>query len=232
MLLTLPNTSIDYQKYRSILCLNGALPSADFFKSELPIIAADGAANTLMEMGIKPDLVIGDLDAIDQRWLKEVETLYVYDQNFCDYEKSLDYLASKNLLPCIVVGINGGYLDHVLNNINIFMKSKNLLYAPPLYGCVVREDEHQTFNLPIDTKISLMGIPKAKVTTKGLKWELIDSTLSFPGVSSCFNRGVDDIVEIRVHEGSVLVLIYFSVPKNLLTAFIKKSKSGLNVSRL
>ena len=52
-------------KFKSILCLDGELPSAAFFFFfTLPIIAADGAANTLMQMGVLPQIVIGDLDSI------------------------------------------------------------------------------------------------------------------------------------------------------------------------
>lgn len=202
------NTLINYQEYRSILCLNGTLPEADFFQCDLPVIAADGAANTLMKMGVKPDLVIGDLDGIEPSLLDQVETLYIYDQNFCDYEKALDYLEAKELLPCIIVGMSGGYLDHILNNINIFMRSNNVLYAPPLYGCTLARGEHKSFDLPLDTKISLMGIPTAEVTTQGLKWDLKGSQLTFPGVSSCFNRSVEDTVQIKVHDGRILILIY------------------------
>jgi len=207
------STLINYQEYRSILCLNGTLPEADFFNCDLPIIAADGAANMLMKMGVKPDLVVGDLDGVDASLLDQVESLYIYDQNFCDYEKALDYLESKNLLPCIVVGLNGGCLDHILNNVNIFMRSSNVLYAPPLYGCTLSKGKYKSFDLPLDTKISIIGIPAAEVTTQGFKWDLKSSQLSFPGVSSCFNRSVEDTVQIKVHDGRILILIYcnFSV---------------------
>lgn len=210
MSLIVPNTLIEYQQYRSILCLNGVLPEADFFKCDLPIIAADGAANSLMKMGVKPDLVVGDLDGIESALLDQVETLYVYDQNFCDYEKALDYLTANDLLPCIVVGVNGGCLDHILNNMNIFMRSKNVLYAPPVFGWVMNKGEQKSFELPMDTKISLIGMPASQVTTNGLKWNLLKTQLSFPGVNSCFNVSVDKIVQINIYEGKCLILMYES----------------------
>lgn len=208
MSLIIVDTFLQDQQYRSILCLDGALPHADFFKTDLPIIAADGAANSLMKMGITPALVVGDLDGIDPSLLNQLKTLHVYDQNFCDYEKALDYLAAHDLLPCIVVGVGGGCLDHILNNINIFMRSKNVLYAPPLYGFVMNAGEHKSLTLPFNTKISLIGIPEARLTTTGLKWDLSNSKLIFPGTNSCFNRVVEENVFLEVLEGSVLVLIY------------------------
>ncbi len=202
------NTFIHYQEYRSILCLDGVLPEVDFFQCDLPVIAADGAVNTLMKMGIKPQMVVGDLDGIEFSLLNQVETHYHYDQNFCDFEKTLDYLGAHDLLPCIIVGMNGGCLDHILNNVNIFMKSNNVFYAPPVWGFRLTKAEHKSFDLPLNTKISLMGIPTAEVTTLGLKWNLSRSLLSFSGTHSCFNRSVEETVQFIMHEGSILLLIH------------------------
>ena len=40
------------------------------------------------------------------------------DQNSSDFQKAMKYLESQNLLPTIILGISGGYIDHILNNIN------------------------------------------------------------------------------------------------------------------
>jgi len=199
---------LDLKNYKSILCLNGDLPNADFFKTDLPIIAADGAANHLMQLGITPQMVIGDLDSISQDYLKIIPSHYHYDQNLCDFEKSLQYLEENRLLPAMIVGINGGFLDHVLNNINLFLNSKCVLFSPPLYGFALNEKENKSLALPLDTKISLFGIPNAIITTTGLKWNLYNDLLSFPGKNSCFNRTQEAEITLKVHSGALLVLIY------------------------
>jgi thiamine pyrophosphokinase len=199
---------LDFTNYKSILCLDGDLPRVSFFNNNLPIIAADGAANQLMALGIKPELVIGDLDSIRPEHLEQLATFYHYDQNLCDFEKSLRYLHQKDLLPTIIVGLNGGFLDHVLNNINHFMDTNNVLYAPPIYGFTLVSHSAKALNLPFNSKISLLGIPSAKISTQGLKWDLNNAHLSFPGHNSCFNRSVTAEIEITVHEGAILMLIY------------------------
>jgi len=199
----------ELEQYRSILCLNGHLPEKTFFlDSPLPVIAADGAANLLHQLGIIPEIIIGDLDSVSALPCEKSKILYKPDQNTSDYQKSLDYLKEHDLLPSIVVGINGGYLDHILNNINIFLETDSLLYAPPLLGFVVKENTERLFSLPYNTKISLFGIPNALVTSKGLKWELKQDKLFFPGTNSCFNRTLDSSIHIQVHQGATLVLIY------------------------
>lgn len=200
---------INFTGYRSILCLNGDLPKSSFFtQRNLPIIAADGAANSLLAQDITPSLIIGDLDSVDDEILKQHPFIHSADQSTNDYQKVLGYLAEQNLLPAIVVGINGGHLDHILNNINIFMESNCLLYAPPIKGFVLKEQMPMNITLPLHSKISLIGIPQARLSSQGLKWELNNAQLSFPGTNSCFNRVQQTELHLEVHQGAVLVLIY------------------------
>jgi thiamine pyrophosphokinase len=106
--------------YKSILCLSGELPQKDFFqKMHVPVIAADGAANKLHALGITPHIVIGDLDSVDPSL--KLNSLHIQDQSRCDYEKSMEYLEQMGLLPTIILGSSGGDLDHILNNINIYL---------------------------------------------------------------------------------------------------------------
>jgi thiamine pyrophosphokinase len=195
--------------YRSILALHGDLPDKSFFQSvDLPIIAADGSVNLLYPIGIKPHVVLGDLDSAQSEWIQDLKVVRDLNQNQCDFEKSLHYASSFNLLPTIVVGMGGGYLDHVLNNLSIFATSKAIFYSPPLVGYVLNEKQSQTFSLPIQTKISLFGMPSAEVSSQGLKWELEHSELTLTKNTSAFNRTLTKDVQITVHSGLVYVMIY------------------------
>lgn len=200
---------INFSGYQSILCLNGVLPAPSFFmKLNLPVIAADGAANSLLELGIIPKLIIGDFDSVQPAILENHSALYLPDQDSNDYQKAMDYLQENQLLPAIIVGINGGYLDHILNNLNVFMETNCLLYAPPIRGFVLKENVQMNFLLPVQTKISLLGMPEALLSSKGLKWELENTHLFFPGKTSCFNRTQAPEIILQVHQGRVLVLLY------------------------
>jgi thiamine pyrophosphokinase len=199
---------LNFKNYASILCLNSDLPNADFFQCNLPIIAADGAVNRLAKINIKPSIVIGDLDSADPALLTQYDFLHLPSQETSDYQKCLSYLTEHQLLPTIVTGVNGGCLDHILNNVNLFLETNSLLYAPPTTGFCVRTNKEIQLPITFDSKISLFGIPRAIVTTNGLKWELEAQTLCFPGKNSCFNRTQKSSVDIKVHEGQLLVLVY------------------------
>ncbi|MES2215152.1 MAG: thiamine diphosphokinase [Pseudomonadota bacterium] len=199
---------VDLQRYRSILALNGELPSKSFFDIKLPVIAADGATNRLHGIGVKPKVIVGDLDAVYPSLLEQTESVYVLDQNRCDFEKALEYAKQSRLLPAIIVGVSGGYIDHILNNMSIFIAEGEIFYAPPIAGHALKAGSRTTFFLPVNTKISLIGATETVVSTNGLKWELDRSRLFFVGGNSCFNRTIETEVLVEVHDGSCLVMIY------------------------
>lgn len=194
--------------YRSILCLSGNLPDKSFFGLPLPVIAVDGAANILDRIGITIHTIIGDLDSVDPLVCEKYYSVYMDSQDYSDFEKALEYLKSNNFLPSIICGVNGGYVDHILNNINIFANSESIFFDPPIIGYAVKAGAAKSFTLPIKSKISIIGFGNALASTSGLRWELNKYNLSFPGPTSCFNRTISDTISISVHEGVVLVMIY------------------------
>jgi len=194
--------------YKSILCLNGDLPDSSFFVGNERIIAVDGAADKLLQMGIAPDVIIGDLDSIKQSHYSSSEVIHLPSQDQSDFQKSIDYLKQNKLLPTLVCGASGGFIDHILFNINIILENECIFYAPPLIGYTLKGPVVLQFNFTKNTKISLLGIPKAKISTSGLKWELKETSLEFPGFNSAFNRTIAENISIQILEGAVLMLVY------------------------
>ncbi|CAO5675560.1 MAG: hypothetical protein HEEMFOPI_00255 [Holosporales bacterium] len=193
-------------EFKSALCLNGDLPDKTFLEQlNVPLFAADGALNKLATQDVWPSCVIGDLDSAKQEFQQKVETIKNIDQNTNDFEKSLTYLAERNLVPTLVLGINGGYLDQILNNIEVAIKNDVVFYSPPIIGKIIKNKT--VLKLPKNTKISLFG--NAVLSTHGLKWDLEENTtLSFSVKNSALNRVINDTTTINVKEGFVLCLIY------------------------
>jgi len=198
------------EPYRSLLCLHGCLPDSSFFQRlKLPIIAADGAANVLVKEGVEPHLIVGDLDSATVELQKRIPCLKIPDQETNDLQKAMQHLKENNLLPTIVLGANGGYLDHILCNISLLAKEeKCLLYDPPyMLGFFLSQGIYR-YSFPLMNKISLMGAPAARVNSVGLKWELKDYSFEWCGNHSCFNRTVLPEVTLEVKEGHLLLLLY------------------------
>lgn len=196
--------------YRSLLCLNGHLPEKSFFQRlPLPLIAADGAANLLTEQGVDPHLIIGDLDSVYPQVQERYPCLKISDQNSSDFQKALSYLRKNNLLPAIVLGINGGYLDHILCNITLLAQDNCILYDPPhIIGYFLSKGCYHYTTLPLMSKLSLIGAPSAVITSKGLKWELRNHFLELWGKNSFFNRTFSNEITLEISKGRLLFLLY------------------------
>lgn len=198
--------------FDAVICLNGSIPPEDLFEqfAELPLIAADGAATTLVANGVVPEFIVGDLDSVDADTLRRIEGLSEVivepDQDTNDFEKTLRFAEGQLWKRLLIVGIHGGDLEHTLNNWSVMMrygKSLSLTaldrarYALPLYTST-------QFSASESELLSLIPQPHAQLTTVGLQWPLVNEALSLGGREGARNRASSDVVQITVHDGSLL----------------------------
>ncbi|MFH1537284.1 MAG: thiamine diphosphokinase, partial [Patescibacteria group bacterium] len=116
---------------KTIVIANGDLSKQKIDFSEYDfIVATDGGANHLVNLKIKPDIIIGDFDSISKKAIKkfdDVEQIRVYNQNKTDLEKALDYLMEEK---CEIVDIFGATsnerIDHTLANIFLLKNYSDL----------------------------------------------------------------------------------------------------------
>ncbi|MEM7589779.1 MAG: thiamine diphosphokinase [Myxococcota bacterium] len=201
---------------RSLLCLNGALPSSTFFDQyqHLPFVASDGAGCRLAKMGFSPQLVVGDFDSFSGQALPECTYVRDTDQNSTDFDKCLQEMGSRQLFPTLVVGIAGGSLDHSLYALQRFTAHsathEMLLYdEQPAYPSTwaVAVYGNRTFTLPAGCLVSFICFTRVTVTTIGLQWNLSHAQLEPGGLCAIRNRVVDKTVSLQVLGGGLLVLV-------------------------
>lgn len=94
------------------------------------VLALDGAASILLKYSIKPNLILGDFDSLDEEikkyyGIKSIATFdsrYVgnhdvliipaFDQNYTDLEKAIWYCDNKSKNNITIIGATGGREDH------------------------------------------------------------------------------------------------------------------------
>ena len=204
----------------NVLILDGDLPSEELTKSIIDgastVVAADGAALKLGDMGIAPDIIIGDLDTVtDEVAMAAVEsggTEIRYDGSQLEYdgEKGLVYLIDSGAEEITVLGAGGGMIDHVLNNFSLMTR-----YAQEVSIRTVDDlctGYFVTDRLTIDTeegqRVSIIPMPGAQVTTKGLHWELDGEVLAWSIREGASNRAIGEKVSVAVRNGTVVVFVY------------------------
>jgi thiamine pyrophosphokinase len=203
-------------KFKSIICLNSDLPNKELINNiqlefRLPIIAVDGASRRLSQIQIEPQVIIGDLDSDDTTLFPHTTRVLKDNQDYSDFYKTVVYLEERDLLPAITLGMNAGNLDHILHNISIFSKMNSAFITDMQIGFILNDSIQ--LNLPLNSKISIFGVPKATVQSYGLKWELIKHKLDMFGShlnieSSLSNRTATSNIKIDIFNGRALVIIY------------------------
>jgi thiamine pyrophosphokinase len=212
--------TFDTVTFDAVVVLNGDLPDPTVFEvlADLPLIAADGAANALVRIGIVPEFLVGDLDSVtpDTVQLLEGTTEFVVepDQETNDFEKALHFSRTQLWSRILVTGLHGGDLEHTLNNWSVLMRHARDLNLVGLdrsrYAIPVAADIHLPVN--VGEIVSLIPQPLARITTEGLHWTLSNEELSLGSREGARNRAVGESVRITVHEGSLLVFCDARLP--------------------
>jgi thiamine pyrophosphokinase len=193
------------------------VPFVELVRGAECVLAADGGANHLARIGVRPDAVVGDLDSIRpgvRSWVGEERMVVRADQDFTDLHKTLEFaFEERQAQQVIVLAATGGRLDHDLENLALLARwaSRGSLE--------LRDERHRVVPVLGQTElattagqgISLMPVGRCeKVFTRGLHWELNGEPLDLAGKTSVSNLAGGDSTAIRV-EGGVL-LVFLSEP--------------------
>lgn len=181
------------------------------------VIAADGGANALVDAGIRPSLVIGDLDSLSAERLASLAADGVELRRFprekdeTDLELALLHAAAIGATRIDILGALGGRWDHTFANVA-------MLAMPELKGRQVRLiDERQRLFLVRDQAtlegqrgdtLSLLPLTPTVcgVTTRGLFYALNDATLYFERARGVSNILIDPPGFVSLREGLLLVV--------------------------
>src|SRR5579872_5848120 len=112
---------------RAIIFYNGDLSdfrnAKKYVRPKDYIIGVDGGAKHILELGIKPDFIIGDLDSLAKADQKKIEKdkipfiQYKKEKDETDSELALQYAIKNGYKQILLFGILGSRIDHMLTNI-------------------------------------------------------------------------------------------------------------------
>jgi thiamine pyrophosphokinase len=202
-----------------IVC-NGEMNDYKYYKiliKDSYLICVDGGTRHFRNLGLNPDIIIGDFDSTF------VEDLKYFENKGCMIEKlevekdktdthiALDFAINKGFYDITILGAIGSRIDHTLANINLL---EYAFYKKVM--CRILNENNEI--LLIDKKITLEGnsnwnlslIPLTEcvegVTTKGLYYPLKESTLKkldSLGISNVFS---EKTASVEIKKGLLLVI--------------------------
>lgn len=185
-------------------------------RQEKIIIAVDKGLESLHNINVKPDYIIGDFDSVSKDILDKYSNTELVKLNpikdFTDTHMALKLAIDLKADTITILGATGKRIDHALANINIM---KEALEKNIKCKMIDTHNEIQLINSYTELEkntnykyISLIPLTtKAEgITLKGFKYLLNNATLNIGHSIGVSNEQVDDIASINVSEG-ILILI-------------------------
>jgi thiamine pyrophosphokinase len=150
------------------------------------LIAADGGAKHFVDIGLTPQVIVGDMDSVDSdiwknnRRIEHIRCPEAKDKS--DTELAVEYALGRGCKQVILFAATGGRLDHTLGNVALLASHPGQVALFDGTSTLVAVDKSEKCILhgKVGTRVSLIpyGLGPSKVRTNGLKYPLRDECLN------------------------------------------------------
>ena len=201
----------------------GGNPPTRAIKQHIPahqlVIAADSGLHGAIDLGLRVNVVIGDMDSVDKAVLAAVEangttvTQLPRDKDSTDAELALLKAVEMGATKIVLITKGGGRLDHELG---VFAVLQN----PNLRHCTIQAMWDNSMlhlihgpaavtiigNLGSNVGLIAAGGEASGITTSGLKWSLANESLAPHSSRGISNQLTEETATISVQTGSLFVV--------------------------
>lgn len=179
------------------------------------VIGADGGAAVVLRLGLRPDLVVGDLDSLDPVALREVEAVSPVEvhpvrKDRTDTHLAIERARAQGVSEIVVCGAFGDRPDH---NLGLLLLVAGL-GAPPRvrlvgarYEAFIARGRSELSGRPGDV-VSLLPLSPTVtgITTEGLLYPLEGTVLSWGETLGVSNEMLGSEAAVTCETGVLLVV--------------------------
>lgn len=180
------------------------------------LVGVDGGSRHLQSLGVRPHLVLGDMDSIPADLLREYcrEGVEMHPhpphKDATDLELAMELAMTGDATRISILGATGGRLDHTLGN--LFLLARCLPTGIPACimdqeQCVHLTDQSLTLDGAVGDTLSLLpATPQVcGVSLTGLEYPLHDATLTFGTSWGMSNVFVETRAKVILRSGRLFV---------------------------
>ena len=201
----------------AVILANGDFPKHPtplrILKEATTIICCDGAVNNLVDHGLKPTHIIGDMDSISPELKNKYEDMLIHiaDQNENDLRKTLKWAENNGAKKASILSATGKRDDHSLANIFTLLEFPSQLTMTIFtdhgkFSVVKGEHKFDSFT---GEQVSLFSTDNTiKITSTCLKYNLNNKKLTNLYCGS-LNESLNDVFTISISHGKILVYQVF-----------------------
>lgn len=184
------------------------------------IIAADGGISHCEQLGIRPHVLLGDLDSAPEHLVDKALAGGVLlqrhpkDKDKTDLELALDLACSRGSTAVSLFGATGGRWDMSLANLLLpaaaaYKSMRITLYANRTRIDLLRDKERLELTAAGGSRVSLLPLSSQVegVTLTGFQYPLTNHTLCFGSTHGVSNVLIEDRGTIVVEKGLLLAII-------------------------
>lgn len=210
------------------------------------VIAADGGLRHAAALGLKPDLVVGDLDSASQAALAAFPNVPVLrfprDKEKLDFELALDAAVTRGSRTVRALGVLGGRFDQSLAALQIAARAaatgvRLSLHGGPHEAHALTDNQSLRLVLPAGTTVSIVPLTEtSSLTTSGLVFPLSREGVPLGTGLGVSNRVVGSgglkEVSLTAHAGTVALLVEHGAEREVSGAGAREAIWGAQAERI
>ena len=203
--------------HNTVIIADGSFPTHEiplgYIRNAGRIICCDGSAGNLLEFGLEPDAIVGDMDSLDSElYSRYADKIHADDdQETNDLTKAVKWSLKMGFRDIAIVGATGKREDHTIGNISLlaeYAREANVIMVTDtgIFKPYTRSSEIKSFP---GQQVSIFSInPSTLITSEGLKYPLAGKRLE-NWWQGTLNESLSDKFKLLFEGGTLLVFLKF-----------------------
>ena len=193
---------------KALIALNGDCPSPEFLR-ELSIgralIAADGGYRHYLSAGLKPCVVVGDMDSIEDLPINTELIRYDPEKDRTDGQLAIEAAVERGAEEISLTCALSRDMGHVIENIRMMLFSPvPIKIEEPEMSIFLLKGGDSSTGVPEGRRVSVVPMGEsADIVLKGFKYDFDGVLRDKSGISNLSKESA----EIRVKEGILAVFL-------------------------
>lgn len=202
---------------RTVIVADGSFPTHEiplqYLRNAERIICCDGSAAAVVQAGLIPDAIVGDMDSLGTDLaFRFADRIYTIDeQETNDLTKAVGWCVKQGYGDLVITGATGKREDHTIGNVSLlseYIDSVNVLMVTDT-GFFIPVTKSITIPSFTGQQVSVFSIEcSTEITSGGLKYPLQKTRLT-NWWQATLNESVADYFRLEFLSGRLIVYLKF-----------------------